>query len=87
MEVQLLSQQPHHYIHPTKPGKVTFCGHPSDEDYAWNTNQYSEAGRLAMTKQYPVVYEWAGRNFSGYRRTFQAALQPPNPSIDALSQI
>ncbi|HEX9199161.1 MAG TPA: type II toxin-antitoxin system HicA family toxin [Acidobacteriaceae bacterium] len=20
-----------HYIHPTKPGKVTFCGHPSDE--------------------------------------------------------
>ena len=19
-----------------------------------------------MTKQYPVVYEWAGRNFSGY---------------------
>ncbi len=20
-----------HYKHPTKPGKVTFCGHPSDE--------------------------------------------------------
>jgi len=31
MEIQLLNGRHDHYIHATKPGKVTFCGHPSDE--------------------------------------------------------
>ena len=50
--------------HPTKAGRVTVAGHPSDESRSRDVEQHSEAGGSEM--KYFVIYEKTGTGFSAY---------------------
>src|SRR5213080_3508986 len=56
------------FMHPSKPGRVTVPGKPSD-DGRWNTQQHSQTGRVEEVRsqmRYAVVIEKAANNYSAY---------------------
>ena len=56
------------YKHPTKPGRVTIAGKPSDDFGAGHAKQYYEAGwaQGAAVMRYAIVIEKADGNYSAY---------------------